>query len=196
MAKTQRITASDLDRGLKFATWDLETTGLNASFGSILCCTIKPLNKEPIVYRIDNYKLYKKEPWNDKELVVDIRNALEEYNVAISYNGFRFDIPMLNSRLTRHKLRVLSPIVKHLDMINVARHRLLLNSNSLESLLAHLQANTRKTALEPQEWARAVAGSKEALDSVVEHNVKDTESLEEAFHELIPYLDIQFRLVK
>lgn len=199
MAKPQRISQEDvaeLNNGFKFCTWDLETTGLNASYGRILCCAIKPMGQKAEVYRIDGYPLYKTEPWNDSRLITDIRDRLEQFNVGITYNGYRFDVPMLNSRLTKYKQRVISPTLKHLDLINVTRHRLLLGGNSLESLLAHLQAATRKTPLDPEMWARAAAGDKTALDYIVEHNIHDVDALEEGFNQLIPYLDIQFKLVR
>ncbi len=194
-SKLQRIKEGEI-QGLKIAMWDLETSGLAATFGGLYCSSMK-ITGEPVqTVRIDQFKEYKKTPWEDKEVARATRDMLEDVHVLVGYNVFNFDIPFLNSRLIAHKLKILSPLVKHVDLINVARHRLRLHSNRLESLLQHLGTSERKTPLEPELWRQAAAGNKEAMDKIVEHNQHDVTSLEEAFFRLLPFLDIQFRLVR
>lgn len=197
MGKPQRLSASDVqDGGFRFCSWDLETSGLNASFGTILCGAIKPAGKPAEIYRVDQFSLYRKEPWNDMAVVEAIRTRLEDFHVAVSYNGFNFDLPMLNTRLVAQHKRVLSPVVKHVDLISVSRRRMRLSSNSLETLLDTMQAKERKTRLSPEVWKRAVRGEKRSLDAICRHCKADVVTLEEVFNRLIPFLDIQFRLIK
>ncbi len=194
-SKVQRIREGETE-GLKIAMWDLETSGLAATFGGLYTASMKVTGGPVQTVRIDQFKEYKKTPWDDKQVASATRDMLEEVHVLVGYNTFNFDIPFLNSRLVAHKLRVLSPTVKHVDLISVARHRLRLHSNRLDSLLEHLGTRERKTPLEPELWRRAAAGDRQAMDKIVEHNQHDVTSLEEAFFRLLPFLDIQFRLVR
>jgi len=194
-SKLQRITP-EVASGLRIAMWDLETSGLAATFGGLYTASMKVTGQPAQTVRIDQFKEYKKEPWDDKQVAKATRDMLESVHVLVGYNTFNFDIPFLNSRLVAHRLKVLSPQVKHVDLISVARHRLRLHSNRLESLLEHLGTQERKTPLEPDLWRRAAAGDTAAMDKIVEHNIKDVESLEEAFFRLLPFLDIQFRLIR
>jgi len=193
--KIQRIKEGETS-GLHIAMWDLETSGLAATFGGLYTASMKVTGQPVQTVRIDQFKEYKKTPWDDREVAKATRDMLESVHVLVGYNTFNFDIPFLNSRLVAHKLRVLSSQVKHVDLISVARHRLRLHSNRLESLLEHLGTSERKTPLEPELWRRAAAGDGQAMDKIVEHNQKDVTSLEEAFFRLLPFLDIQFRLIR
>lgn len=194
-SKIQRLREGET-QGLKIAFWDLETSGLAATFGGLYTASMKVSGEEPQTVRIDDLKSYKKTPWDDREVCVKTRDMLETVHVLVGYNTFNFDIPFLNSRLVANSDKILSPTVKHVDLISVARHRLRLHSNRLESLLEHLGTSERKTPLEPELWRRAAAGDRAAMDKIVEHNIKDVTSLEEAFFRLLPFLDIQFRLVR
>ena len=194
-SKIQRIKEGETS-GLCIAIWDLETSGLAATFGGLYCSSMKVTGGSVQTVRIDQFKEYKKTPWDDKQVAETTRDMLETVHVLVGYNTFNFDIPFLNSRLIAHKMRVLSPTVKHVDLISVARHRLRLHSNRLDSLLEHLGTLERKTPLEPELWRRAAAGDKQAMDKIVEHNQHDVTSLEEAFFRLLPFLDIQFRLIR
>jgi|SRR5579872_723596 len=204
MSKLQRITDDDVeaalddDGGFRFGVWDIETTSLNASFGHMLMNSVVDLRKsfKPVLRRIDKTSTYKKEMWNDAELCKQVKEDLEKFDVLISYNGYNFDIPFLNSRLVFSGQKILDTRIKHVDLINVTRHRLRLSGGSLDALLTHLQTEQQKTKLEPENWRRAVGGDKKALDEIAIHNIQDVVSLREAFCHLKQFLDIQFRLVR
>lgn len=195
MAKAQRINQGDL-KNFRIGFWDLETSGLAATFGGLFCGTVKELNGDIVTFQINESPKYKTEPWNDKWLVKKVRDELEKYQVIIGYNSVAFDLPFLNSRLIAHKERVVSPVVKHVDLWLVARYRLRLHSNRLEALLDHLGTKDRKTPLKTEDWRRAAAGDPKAMDRIVTHNIQDVKPLEQAFLRLIPFLDVQFKLVR
>lgn len=200
MAKSQRINKGNLS-DFRIGFWDIESSGLRATFGGMYCATVKELKGACKTFRVDESPNYKKYPWDDKWLCKKLRDELESYQVVVGYNtvgAYRkgFDLPFLNSRLVRHKERILSPEVKHVDLYNVTRMKLQLHSDRLESLLEHLKAKTRKTPLVPEDWRKAGAGDKTSMERIVKHNVHDVIVLEEAFLRLIPFLDVQFRLVR
>ena len=200
--KTNRINRGNLD-DFRIGFWDLESSGLAATFGGLFCGTIKQLGKEyqPVTFRIDESPGYKTKPWDDAWICKRIRDELETYQVVVGYNsigwgGHGFDLPFLNSRLVRHKQRILSSEVKHVDLYMLVRNKMRLHSSRLEALLEHLKARTRKTPLKPEDWRLAAAGDRKALDRIVAHNIPDVVALEEAFLRLIPFLDVQFRVIR
>jgi len=192
----QRIRQRDLREGFRIACWDLETSSLNGSYGRVLCGTIKEIGQPPLTLRCDKFPSFKKEPWNDEHLVASLRDELEKFNVVVSYNGENFDAPMLNTRLIKHGYQPISPAVKHADLIWVARKRMRLSSNSLATLLDTLGVPEQKMHVSPEVWNRAVAGSKHALDLIVERNISDVVALEQAFNKLTSLMDVKFSLIR
>ena len=167
--------------------FDFEMTNLNADFGRILCGSFKSYGQPSHTYRIDETPGGKKEPWNDRDLCIQLRDAIEESWMILSYNGVMFDIKYLNSRLLKHRERVIQKPL-HRDMYFVAKTVFAISSNRLASVQEFLGLDTTKTRLDPAMWNRAAAGDKLALNYVVEHCEADVAVLEEVFEHLIPFI--------
>jgi hypothetical protein len=177
-------------------TWDLETSNLNASIGYLLCCVVKPWRQEPIVFRIDDSPGYETDRSNDRWLAKRIKAAVENYTVAIAYNGQRFDAPFLNTRLMLARLKPLSPTVKHLDPLYAARFRMRLHSRTMAAVAEALGIVEKKTPLEGRVWIQAAAGVKGAMDKVVHHCIKDVIVLEQVTQRLVQLMDLKFFLIR
>ncbi len=74
---------------IRVAVFDIETTGLNAGFGVVLCAVIKFFGPdETRIYRADDYPAWQKgERANDKDLVADILAGLEEADIVVGHNA-------------------------------------------------------------------------------------------------------------
>lgn len=166
---------------------DLEMTNLSANFGRILCGCIKPYGQPVQTFRIDETTAGKKEPWNDGELAVALRDAIQGQFMIVSYNGIMFDVKYLNSRLMKHGQEVLRKPL-HKDLLFTAKFAFALSDNRLITVQEFLGLDTKKTRLDPEQWNMAAAGSSAALDYVVEHCVADVGVLEEVFEYLIPFV--------
>ena len=196
MAKLQRLSESDLSL-FPTCTYDLETTGLAADFGYILCAGIKPYGRPATVLRIDDFPLYQKDPSNDKALVAAFVKEITKYSIAISWNGVRFDMPFLVSRMIAHNMDVRClTTIKQLDLIYAARYRMRLRGNSLAIVREHLQTSDTKTPLTGRIWAQAAAGNKKALDFIVKHNLQDLKVLEQVAKRLSNLIDVRFTLIR
>lgn len=194
-ARLQRVNTTDV--GLfPTCTWDLETSNLQASIGFILCCSIKPWGQEPITLRIDESPKYNDNRSDDRWLAKRIKTELERYAIAIAYNGQRFDVPFLNTRLMLGRSKPLTPGLKHLDPIYAARHRMRLHSNRLQTVIETFRLRTKKTPLDGNLWIKAAVGVKKAMDSVAFHCEKDVEALEQAARLLVELMDLKFYLVR
>ena len=173
--------------------FDIETTGLGADFGHMLSGSIKPMHLDKVdVFRIDDYKVYKKDLCNDHQLVIDYRDALAKYDVLVHFNGENFDFPFIDTRLAIWD-EERSALTHSIDLLPICRKKLRLHSNRLASVAAALGLRNRKTALDPQVWKRAAYGSKPDLDYIVEHNIADVLVTEEAFMKLRGHIDAIFR---
>lgn len=196
MAKAQRISKGDLRDGFKLGVMDLETTGLDADFGRILCGTVKTLGGTSKTFRIDKTSTYKKEPWNDVELAVALRNELNKFHGVVGYNSLNFDWPMLNTRLLTAGYEPINPSVQVIDPIWVVRSRMKLGRNTLDRLLSVLKCDEQKLHVGPEVWQRAGAGSKKDLDLIVKRNVSDVVALEQAFNKIVALMPLKFSFVR
>lgn len=177
-------------------TWDLETSNLNASIGYLLCGVVKPWGQEPMVFRIDESPNYERDRSDDRWLAKRLKSAVENYTVAIAYNGQRFDAPFLNTRLMLARLKPLLPTVKHLDPLYAARFRMRLHSRTMAAVAEALGIVEKKTPLEGKVWIQAAAGVKGAMDKVVKHCIIDVEVLEQVTEKLIQLMDLKFFLIR
>ncbi|MBQ3421891.1 MAG: ribonuclease H-like domain-containing protein, partial [Romboutsia sp.] len=80
--------------------FDIETTGLSPKFCKVILIGI--------VYNENNQTIIKQffasNEDDDKELLLSFVNEIESFSSHITFNGFTFDIPFLNSRLRKHKI--------------------------------------------------------------------------------------------
>ena len=169
--------------------FDFEMSNLNADFGMMLCGVVKEFRGDAQTFRLDQYDLYKKDRANDRVLAKDLRDALEEFDIWVSYNGRRFDIPFLNSRLLFHGLRPIEK-KKHIDLLYQARYKLKLHSSRLASVQEHLGLSNKKTEIRGYHWTRALAGYKPSMDYIVRHCVLDVAVLEETYGKLKQFVTV------
>jgi uncharacterized protein YprB with RNaseH-like and TPR domain len=170
---------------MKTLAFDLEMSNLSANFGMILCGGFKEIGAKEAVtmYDLRATSTYDKEPWHDEELALDIKKELTNADILVSYNGRRFDIPFLNSRLVKYGHK---PIigVKHIDLFFVSKFQLKLNNWSLDALAKHLGCKTQKTHMEGEQWTRAMTGDQDAFDYIVTHCIQDVKVLEQVFYKV------------
>lgn len=163
----------------KIYCWDLETSHLNANGGFIISAAIVDVDKPNKVYkrfRIDDYKGWQKDPWHDRDLVVDLVDELGTADAWVTYYGKRFDVPFLNTRILYWRAKHVRvdnlENVPHIDLYDTAKRRLRLHSNRLQSV-SDLLGNGDKTPLELPVWLKAAGGHKKSIDYVAKHNDKD-----------------------
>lgn len=166
---------------IRIASFDIETTSLNADFGIVLCAVIKPSDVKadaPIIVRGDvENKQWDSERSNDRATVDRIVKELDPFDILIAHNGVRFDLPFLRTRIAKHGLQPLRNF-KIIDPVQVARLKLRMSGNSLERIADFLGVNT-KTTVDGSMWLKAALdGDREAMGYIVEHCVEDVLMLE------------------
>lgn len=170
----------------KILFFDIESTGLNATFGTILCIGHKWF-KQKNVY-VPTILDDAKSMLDDKALVRDFADTWNEADYVVSWFGKRFDVPMIESKMLKHKLGPLAPKY-HLDLWEAARKYFKLHSNRLAAFEQYLGTESSKTAIDFDSWLRAAHGDKKAIAEVVDHCRKDVMVLEEVFVRMRPWLE-------
>jgi len=178
---------------LKFVSLDIETSNLNADFGFVVCVVAKEYGKEKMdIFRIDDYKVWKKARYNDKPLVKDVREYLQEYDGLITYNGRNFDLPFLRSQLICYGLEPMKDMF-HVDVFYITKYRLKLHNNKLNSLICFLNSTRsgkkkieEKTYINSMYYRQAITGDKSGINKLVEHCKKDVKALEQCYELLKP----------
>lgn len=167
---------------MKVAFWDLECSGLNATFGVMICAGIKPIGKPPIMISEG------RKGASDQQLCVNIRDELEKYDILISWYGLDYDLKMLNSRLLKWREKRLR-FMLHQDDYRIAKRYLNTHSRRLDVVATHLGVKHEKTKIIPDDWVTAtIDGNKKALKSIVRHCELDCYVLEEVHERLAPYI--------
>lgn len=182
----------------RILTWDIESSGLNADFGAILCIGYKwlgePDKSTKVVSVGDVNGTCKKcativRPTDDKALLQHMYPILSEADGWITWYGKGFDERFVNTRLIYHGMKPLPPMGKnHIDGWFTARYKLKLHSNRLASVQAFLGLKESKTSLQPDAWLKAMYGDPEAHDYIIDHCRRDVLVLEQAYHKLLPLI--------
>ena len=132
---------------MRLAIVDGEMSNLNMDFGQLLCWGIaeyRPVTAASIVrgkrpwmnVRVLTLEDYDKKRWDDRGLAQAAAREMSQYDVLVTWNGVRFDIPALNSRLGRWGIKEFIP-KRHKDLIYSARYKLKLSSASQENVASH-----------------------------------------------------------
>lgn len=169
----------------KILLFDIEATGLNAAFGTILCIGSKWHGEKQVA--VPTILDANKDMLSDKKLVADFAKRWNEADYVVSWYGKRYDEPMIQTKLLRHKLAPLSP-KPHLDLWFTARYQFKLHNNRLAAWEQFLGTEHSKTPIDFESWLQAAHGNKAAIAEVVEHCRKDVLVLEEIFDKFRPWI--------
>jgi len=157
---------------------DIETSNLKANFGMILSYVIKTRDKDEYFQGLIKRKdiLAKK---FDKKVVEKLVTDMSRYDVLLGYWSTGFDLPFIRSRALYHNIPFPAyGHIKHKDVYYMVRNKLCLHRNSLESACNFLGIEGKNHVI-GNHWMLAQTGDKEALEYVLDHNIRDVEILEE-----------------
>lgn len=173
---------------LRVGYLDIEASDLNADIGMMLTAAIKPAGKREVwTTCIKKSEIF--DYTHDKRIVEELLKALNDYDVIYTHYGSdaRFDIPFIRTRAYRHGMEELLPAYMEkflLDTYPIARQKLKLHSNRLDSIGSALGIKIKKTPLDPRHWEMARSGHPESLAYIMEHNIRDVQLLEAVHNKL------------
>lgn len=191
-----------MNDGPKILTLDLEVSPLIAySYGpkwetnlievieqsQVMSFSAKWYRGQTITKGLHNYKGYKPHKMNDKALVREVRDLLDECEILIGQNSDRFDLKVLNTRFLYHGIPPPSPY-KTIDTLKEARKYLRLPSYALDDLGSYFGIGRKTKETHHQLWKDCIAGNKKAWKQMLHYNENDTILTERLFNKLKPYI--------
>jgi predicted RNA-binding Zn-ribbon protein involved in translation (DUF1610 family) len=143
--------------------------------------------KQVHVLALPDYKTYKKDRYDDKELVKDFHKVLSEAQIVIGHNMARFDERKVNARMVLNGLDCPSHR-QVIDTLRVARSKFAFTSNKLADLAEYLQIPQGKMHVDSAQWIKAIHGDMKTWDHIKKYNKRDIEVTEQVYLKLRSYM--------
>jgi hypothetical protein len=157
----------------------------------ILSYCAKWLDKSTIYYKDSRLARTQADRENDKPILTEICQLLDEADVVIAHNAKKFDIKKINARLLINDIQPPSPY-QIIDTLDVARSKFAITSNKLAYLCEVLKVENKKLthAKFPgfKLWKECMSGNEEAWQEMEDYNKVDVLALEEVYLKLRPWM--------
>lgn len=122
-----------------------------------------------------------------RNMIKEIHKLLEEADVVISYNGDRFDLPILNQEFLLLGLSPPAPY-RSVDLLRTMRRRFRGTSNKLSYWLDRLDLGEKVKHRGAKLWLDCMNGDKEAFAEMEEYNIGDVVELEKLYDRVLPWI--------
>lgn len=136
---------------------------------------------------LPDYKGYKGGVVDDKRLVSDLWDLLDQADICVAHNANAFDCKVSNARFIAHGL-VAPSDYKIVDTLKVAKKYFKFNSNALNDLGVYLNEGQKAPTGGFQTWLKCMAGDETAWKTMRQYNIKDISLLERIYLRLRPYM--------
>lgn len=153
----------------------------------ILSFSAKWLHSDEVIYKDQSNA---KNIEDDKALLQEVWNLLDECDICLTHNGIRFDIPKLNARFIQCGFPPPSSF-RNIDTNRISRNKFNFTSTKLEYLSDKLCKKYKKSKHKKfpghELWTACLANNKEAWQEMKNYNELDVLALEELYFKLIPW---------
>lgn len=155
----------------------------------MLCFGYKWLDEKAThVLALPDFPGYAKDKSNDRALVQELRDLIDEADVVVAHNGDRFDMPKAKARWLIHGIDPPSP-VKQIDTLKIARLHFMFNSNSLGDLGETLGLGGKGDTGGFDTWLECMAGDPVAWRRMIKYCRQDVRLLEKVYLRMLPYIE-------
>jgi DNA polymerase elongation subunit (family B) len=121
---------------------------------------------------------------NDKAILGELWNLLDEADVVITQNGEKFDCPRLNARFMLHGMKPPRPY-RHIDTYKLVKKVAAFTSNGLDYLTKKFCTKYKKLSHKKfpglSLWTECIGGNKQAWAEMRRYNTHDVLSTEEFY---------------
>lgn len=121
--------------------------------------------------------------WDEEEFLPELHALLDEADVVISYNGKRFDIPMINREFIKAGYKPPSPF-KQIDLLETIKKQFKLPSNKLEFVLKDFEVGAKMKHEGFELWIKCMHGDEQAKAKMTRYNRKDVTETEKLYNKL------------
>lgn len=153
--------------------------GLNQilEHGHVICWAARWAGEEKIEWRRKG----------NKDFLSKIHSMLEAADVILTYNGKRFDLPLLNLEFLKAKMNPPAPY-KHIDLLETVKKQFRFISNKLEHVANQLGVTQKVSHEGFPLWVKCREEDVEAWAKMKEYNIGDIVTLEEVYDALKPWV--------
>ena len=149
---------------------------------AIICVSYKWLGEDQV------YNLSWDKKQNDKFLLEQFIDVLNEADLIVAHNGDNFDLKWLKTRALIQKVPGMLPRYNQFDTLKIAKSKLYLNSNRLD-YISKILGHEGKKPIASEVWGRVVhLNDRDALQEMLDYCDEDVRQLEKVYHDF-KYLD-------
>lgn len=171
----------------KVLLFDIESTHLDADFGTMLCVGWKWLGDKNVnlISLLDRPAKFAADPTDDKWAIREFMKIYESAQIAVTYNGILFDRPYLIAKTLEYNLP-LPPSIPMVDLYFTVKSNMRISRKNLWTVQKHLGLKNSKTGVDGKIWKKAQIGNVVAMRWIERHCKDDVLVLEEAYERLRP----------
>lgn len=155
------------------AFFDIEATGLNGDYNSILVISVKPFQSAPTSFVVE-------QPGNDQRVVREAKDFIEQFDCICGYYSKGFDIKMINTRLLKWGRDPVKPI-HHIDMYYTLKYHLNTSRRSQAHMARWLKAGEQKFDVSAEAWSDVIAEPKKHMPTMIKRCESDVTSLQNIY---------------
>lgn len=146
----------------------------------------KWLNGEQITLGLPDYEAYEHDQFDDRELLQDMWQLLDEADICVAHNGDSFDFKKLNARFIHHGMNPPAPY-RTVDTLKIARRVAKFESNKLNDLGVYLSLGEKVATGGFKLWQDCMTGKADAWGKMKEYNAQDVLLLEKVYLKFLPW---------
>lgn len=128
---------------------------------------------------------------DDRELLLQIRELLDEADIVVNQNGVSFDMKKINARMLMHGILPYSP-VRQIDTKRIAKRHFGFTSNKLEWMASHI-AGIPKSKHDKfpgfELWTECLKDNSAAWKELMDYNGKDVRATEALYLKMLPWIE-------
>lgn len=140
------------------------------------------------VLALPSFRRYKKDPDNNRALVLRLHKLFRKADVTVGHNVNAFDDKMVNTEFISHRMPP-PPPHKTVDTLKIARAKFRFNSNKLDDLGARLGCGRKAHTGGFKLWEGCMKGDKDSWNRMMAYNKQDVILLERVYKILRPWSD-------
>lgn len=174
------------DTKAKVLIWDIETRGLQADYGSVLCIGWAWLGDKKVQVK-SIHDIPGRHPLDDKALIEwFLKNVWSQADIAVGWYSSGHDEPFIRTRSVIHGLEI-PKTVTTLDLWGKVWKRFKFSKNSLDNVSRHLKLG-EKYYSPPDDFEKVLWGDKAAMKRIVKHCRIDVQLTRDAYEKLKAYV--------
>lgn len=137
--------------------------------------------------RVMSDSVHKHKSGTDYEILLGLRDLLNEADIVIGHNARRFDRKKANARFIKYDILPPSPY-RVIDTLDEAKKNFAFTSNRLDALGKYLGVGQKLDTGGFDLWARCCNGEKAAFKEMLAYNREDVRLLERVYLKMLPWM--------